>query len=88
MAQLNKGRVMTTFNRKMNCLSNVFTVLIAVKEFHNPHPVSGFKLKVSKTREMAFLSVDEMNHLLSVLSGDSSGGCYKLLFGNPWGKMG
>ncbi len=62
---------MTTFNRKMNCLSNVFTVLIAVKEFHNPHPVSGFKLKVPKTREMAFLSVDEMYHLLSVLSGDS-----------------
>lgn len=87
MAQLNKGRAMTTFNRKMNCLSNVFTALIAVKEFHNPHPVSGFKLKVPKTREMAFLSVDEMNHLLSVLSGDS----YKvaklcLATGARWGE--
>lgn len=70
MKQLNAGKAMTTFNRKMNCLSNVFTVLINVQEYHGDHPVKGFKLKRPKSREMAFLSVEEINQLLSLLNGD------------------
>lgn len=62
---------MSTFNRKLNSLSNVFTVLIEAQEYHCPHPIKGFKIKRPRTKEMQFLSHDEIDALLSALSGDA-----------------
>ncbi|NUW68002.1 phage integrase, partial [Vibrio coralliilyticus] len=68
---LDKSKAITTFNRKITCLSNVFTVLIEAQEYHNPHPLKGFKLTRPRAREMHFLSLSEIETLLSNLSGDA-----------------
>lgn len=68
---LDNNKAMSTFNRKLMCLSNVFTVLIEVQEYHGIHPTKGFKVKRPRTREMQFLSHSEIRTLLDALSGDS-----------------
>lgn len=68
---LDTNKAMTTFNRKVMCLSNVFTVLIDAQEYHGQHPTKGFKVKRPRAREMHFLSVEEIDFLLDKLSGDT-----------------
>lgn len=68
---LDNNKAMSTFNRKLMCLSNVFTVLIEAQEYHSPHPTKGFKVKRPRAREMQFLSASEINTLLSYLKGDA-----------------
>lgn len=68
---LDTNKAMTTFNRKIMCLSNVFTVLIDAQEYHSQHPTKGFKVKRPRAREMHFLSLEEIHFLLDKLSGDT-----------------
>ncbi|MHC0522398.1 phage integrase [Vibrio harveyi] len=68
---LDNNKAMTTFNRKIMCLSNVFTVLMEAQEYSGTHPVKGFKLRRPRAREMQFLSQNEMDILLTSLSGDA-----------------
>jgi site-specific recombinase XerD len=68
---LEKNLALTTFNRKIMSLSNVFTVLIEAQEYHSQHPTHGFKLSRPRAKEMHFLSNDEINILLLKLDGDA-----------------
>ncbi|WP_159739235.1 phage integrase [Vibrio atypicus] len=68
---LDENKAMTTFNRKVMCLSNVFTTLIDAQEYHSPHPTKGFKVKRPRAKEMHFLSQGEIDTLLNALSGDA-----------------
>ncbi|ODS10145.1 Integrase [Vibrio scophthalmi] len=68
---LDSNKAMTTFNRKVMCLSNIFTVLMEVQEYNGTHPTKGFKIKRPRAREMQFLSHLEIETLLSSLSGDA-----------------
>lgn len=68
---LDNNKAMSTFNRKVMCLSNVFTVLMEAQEYNGTHPIKGFKIKRPRTREMQFLSLLEIEVLLSLLSGDA-----------------
>lgn len=66
-----RQKAIATFNRKLTCLSNVFTTLIDAQVYYSPHPIKGFKLTRPRTREMNFLSLNDIDTLLAKLSGDA-----------------
>lgn len=69
--QLAKGRKATTINRNHSRLSSVFTVLIKAKEINCDHPLTGLLQLKEPSREMGFLSIDEIKILLAALDGDA-----------------
>ncbi|MCD9497590.1 tyrosine-type recombinase/integrase [Photobacterium carnosum] len=69
--QLAKGRKATTINRNHSRLSSVFTVLIKAGEINCDHPLTGLLQLKEPSREMGFLSIDEIKILLAALDGDA-----------------
>ncbi|MCD9491375.1 tyrosine-type recombinase/integrase [Photobacterium phosphoreum] len=69
--QLTKGRKATTINRNHYRLSSVFTVLIQSGEINCDHPLQDFLQLKEPSREMGFLSIDEIKILLAALDGDA-----------------
>ncbi len=68
---LTKGKKATTINRNHWRLSSVFKILIKSGELVGEHPLKGLAQLKEPSREMGFLSLDEIRLLLSSLSGDS-----------------
>lgn len=77
-----------TINRMQVMLSGVFTVLIKTENYHGQHPLKGMrKLKIN-SHEMAFLSSDDVNKLLSSLHGDDLKAVkLGLATGGRWGEI-
>lgn len=69
--QLAKGRKATTINRNHSRLSSVFTVLIKSGEINCSHPLTGLLQLKEPSREMGFLSINEIKILLAALDGDA-----------------
>ena len=65
------GKKATTINRNHWRLSGVFKVLIKSGELVGDHPLKGFAQLKEPSREMGFLSLDEIRLLLSSLDGDA-----------------
>lgn len=68
--RLNEGLKPSSINRHIATLSGMFTKLIKADEYHSPHPVRELKALKEAETEMAFLSMEEINTLLSLLTGD------------------
>lgn len=69
--RVNSGISISTVNRTQNLLSGVFTTLIEIQEYHGEHPIKGMIKPKSKTREMSFLTKEEVKILLNALEGDA-----------------
>lgn len=69
--RLKDGIATRTVNFDQERLSGVFTSLISLGLYHNPHPLTNFpKLKVS-SGEMGFLRKEDIQILLNLLDGDN-----------------
>lgn len=68
--KLTEGKMSSTINRNHTRLSSVFSTLIKSGEFIGDHPLLGLKKLKEPSREMGFLSNDEIKLLLNSLSGD------------------
>ncbi|MGR5464536.1 phage integrase [Photobacterium damselae] len=69
--KLLEGQAVTTLNRIHWRLSGIFTALIEAGEYHGVHPLKDLKQLKVPSREMSFLSKDEIRLLLSSLDGDA-----------------
>ncbi|WP_023604382.1 phage integrase [Aliivibrio logei] len=68
---LTNGKKVTTINRNHWRLSSVFTVLLKSGELVGEHPLKDLAQLKVQSREMGFLSLDDIKLLLSSLDGDS-----------------
>ncbi|MFB1077585.1 phage integrase [Photobacterium damselae] len=69
--RFSNGISISTVNRTQNLLSGVFTTLIEIQEYHGEHPIKGMVKPKPKTREMSFLTKEEVKILLNALEGDA-----------------
>jgi site-specific recombinase XerD len=53
----------STIRRSMQCLSNIFTVLIESGNYHHENPLKGIKRPTVKREEMAFLTLEQIKTL-------------------------
>lgn len=65
------GKKATTINRNHWRLSSVFKVLLKTGELTGEHPLQGLTQLKEPSREMGFLSMDEIRLLLNALDGDA-----------------
>ncbi len=68
---MNEGLKPASVNRHQAIFSGMFTKLINAGEFHSEHPIRGVKKLKEAEPEMAFLSTEEITHLLDMLEGDN-----------------
>lgn len=68
--RLSAGISAATINRDLYRFSGMFSALIKLDEFSGQNPLHGLPPLAEKNPEMTFFDVDEINNLLSVLSGD------------------
>lgn len=68
--RLADGISAATINRDLYRFSGMFSALIKLEEFTGQNPLQGLPPLAEKNPGMTFLDSDEINHLLSVLSGD------------------
>lgn len=69
--KLQAGLMPSSVNRDFATLSSMFSVLIRAGEFHDNNPLRGIRKLRIKNTEMAFLSDEEIEHLLGRLEGDA-----------------
>lgn len=69
--RLQEGAQATTVNRELCYLSGMFTLLQEAEEFHSDNPIHALKKLKPKNTEMSFLADDEIETLLSVMTGDN-----------------
>ncbi|CNB90884.1 integrase [Yersinia ruckeri] len=68
--RLTNGISAATINRDLYRFSGMFSALIKLEEFAGQNPLHGLPPLAEKNPGMTFLDSDEINQLLSVLSGD------------------
>lgn len=62
----------STIRRSMQCLSNVFTVLIESGNYRHENPLKGIKRPTVRKQEMAFLTHEQIKTLRSEIQGNPS----------------
>lgn len=85
---MNEGLKPASVNRHMAMMSGVFTKLIDAGEYNCPNPFREIKRLKEASSEMAFLSDDEIENLLSRLEGDERNAVLVCLStGGRWGEV-
>ncbi|MFJ3002226.1 phage integrase [Serratia liquefaciens] len=69
-ARLESGLKIGSINRRHMMLSGVFTKLITLGHYHNPHPLKGLTKLKDNVKEMAYLEKHQIADFLGHLSGD------------------
>lgn len=69
--RLSQGSKETSINRVVTAVRGIFSYLINSGNYIGEHPFSGIKKLKEKATEMSFMTHDEVNTLLSALSGDN-----------------
>lgn len=65
-----KNQKPSTIRRSTNCLSNIFTELIATGDYTLENPLKGIKRPVEKRPEMAYLTTDQIEILREAIKDD------------------
>lgn len=65
-----KGHKAATIRRGTNCISNIFTELIATGDYIGTNPLKGIKRPVEKRPEMSFLSNEQIHFLREHVAED------------------
>ncbi|MDG2609762.1 integrase, partial [Vibrio parahaemolyticus] len=65
-----KNQKPSTIRRSTNCLSNIFTELIATGDYTQENPLKGIKRPIEKRPEMTYLTVSQINILREAIKSD------------------
>lgn len=88
VTQMNEGLKPSSVNRHIAILSGMFTKLVDADEYHGSNPLHEVKRLKEAQTEMAFLSTDEIEKLLSRLEGDELNvALICLATGGRWGEV-
>ncbi|WP_456296834.1 tyrosine-type recombinase/integrase [Vibrio sp. AK197] len=68
--RMEKGHKASTIRRATNCISNVFTELIATGDWTNENPMKGIKRPIEKRPEMTYLTIEQVNILREAIADD------------------
>lgn len=86
--RIEDGKKPETINKAQWLLSGVFTALIKKGHYYSENPVRGIKKIKVPSREMGFLSQENVTELLSNLSGDNlKAAKLCLATGGRWGEI-
>lgn len=86
--RISEGREPETINKERWHLSGVFTVLIKTGNYHSEHPLKDIKKIKNPPKEMGFLTHEQINTLISNLSGDTlKAAKLSLSTGGRWGEI-
>lgn len=69
--RMEKGHKASTIRRATNCISNVFTELIATGDWLEPNPMKGIKRPVEKRPEMTYLTIEQVDILREAIAEDT-----------------
>jgi len=70
LMRADKGHKSSTIRRATNCISNVFTELIATGDFAHENPLKGIKRPIEKRPEMTYLTLEQIEVLRNAEKND------------------